>query len=198
MKQSSSGEPVILHVYDLADNSQLYKFGFGAYHSGVYIYGREYSFSNGGVYNTNSKEVDAPLRCELQIGEYKGGLQHFQTILNELQSQFLPGTYDLYRKNCNTFSNALCMALVNTPIPNWINRTAWWGSVIDGWTGGSLSNKTNSIQQNQNTSSSMSASNSSSKSVFTQSTGRKISDNSTPLPTDKEERRKMMAASHKK
>ena len=41
-----------------------------------------------------------------------------------------PGTYDIVNKNCNTFSNAVCMSLCGKPIPSWVNRAAAIGSTL--------------------------------------------------------------------
>lgn len=39
-------------------------------------------------------------------------------------------SYDLLRRNCNTFSNQLCMLLTGKNAPNWINRAASVGSAF--------------------------------------------------------------------
>ena len=48
---------VKLNVYDLNEmNDTTYPFGFGAFHSGVEIFGREYTFAKGGIFYTLPKE----------------------------------------------------------------------------------------------------------------------------------------------
>ena len=38
--------------------------------------------------------------------------------------------YHLLERNCNHFSNELCMALVNQPTPSWVNRMANSGARV--------------------------------------------------------------------
>jgi deubiquitinase DESI2 len=46
----------------------------------------------------------------------------------ELEAEFGPNNYNIITRNCNSFSNAFCMALLNKPIPAWVNRLAYMGS----------------------------------------------------------------------
>jgi hypothetical protein len=43
---------------------------------------------------------------------------------------FVAGSYDLVKKNCNNFSDAMCKKLVSKGIPSWVNRAAMFGSAI--------------------------------------------------------------------
>eukprot|EP01051_Picozoa_sp_SAG22_P014267 SAG22_NODE_1705_length_3771_cov_1.831699_1_plen_88_part_10 len=73
--RSFRGGAVMLNVYDLSPaNDLLCTFGFGAHHSGVEVNGREYSFADGGVYDTAPRdESQAPLRASVQLGEMQVG-----------------------------------------------------------------------------------------------------------------------------
>ena len=43
---------------------------------------------------------------------------------------FRTGSYDIGSKNCNHFSNAMCVSLVGVQIPPWVNRAASIGSSL--------------------------------------------------------------------
>jgi hypothetical protein len=70
-----AAEPVFVNVYDLYDgNAYVYGLGLGAYHSGVEVYGVEYTFgSGGGVFSHPPKEAPGservPLRESILLGE---------------------------------------------------------------------------------------------------------------------------------
>lgn len=48
-------------------------------------------------------------------------------IIDSLRDRFSGNSYHLIRKNCNTFTNALATAILNAPIPSWIDRMAGIG-----------------------------------------------------------------------
>lgn len=65
-------EPVFLNVYDLSPgNDYLYPVGLGAFHSGVEVYGTEYSFgSGGGIFPGTPREAaGAKFRESIRLGE---------------------------------------------------------------------------------------------------------------------------------
>ncbi|EKE41621.1 hypothetical protein ENUP19_0298G0075 [Entamoeba nuttalli] len=189
MKQVPKGEEVILHVYDLMDNTYLYPVGMGAYHSGVCIFGREYSFSDGGIFDTRPKDVEAPFRTSINMGMFRGSYKDFQYVVDSLRSEFAPGTYNLYNKNCNCFSNALCLKLVQQPIPTWVNRMAWYGSQFEKFFGaGPQTQQSGPIQQTPT--------NHSTSQI--QSSGHKLSETPSSLPSDPKERRQMIIEQYKK
>lgn len=196
MKQRK-GEEILLNIYDLMDNTYLYPIGLGAYHSGVQIYDREYTFSDGGVFNTQPKEVDAPLRTTISMGFFTGTYKEFEQILDEIKIQFQPGTYDLYSKNCNCFSNVLCQRLINKSIPGWINRMAGMGNTFQNLFGGSSNKQTQAPIQETRSGNYQTISSQQSTHQF-QSTGQRVSDTPQTLPTNPEERRKMIVEQFKK
>jgi deubiquitinase DESI2 len=67
-----AAEPVFVNVYDLhASNDYVYSFGLGAYHSGVEVYGVEYSFGSGGGVFSHAPKVGsgANFRESIPLGE---------------------------------------------------------------------------------------------------------------------------------
>jgi hypothetical protein len=74
-----------------------------AYHTSVLVNGEEFFFSDSGIFSDralNSHEGKPSERTMLGYSE-KTGAQ----LLRVLQQHFRPGTYDLVRKNCNSFSD---------------------------------------------------------------------------------------------
>ncbi|KAH3762415.1 DeSI protein [Pelomyxa schiedti] len=129
------GRVVTLNVYDLHSvNNYGYFAGIGAFHTGVQVDDREYAFGghpgNGsGVYDiTPRSQVGATFRESVAMGTTNVSYSRLQSILDELGSQFTGTSYHPLNKNCNSFSNALCLKLVGKEIPAWINRLAYIGS----------------------------------------------------------------------
>lgn len=125
--RTRSSTNVIVNIYDLSPaNDILYPIGFGLHHSGVEISGIEYSFASGaGIFEATPKDAPGAIfRCEINIGSYDGGSNQLKTILHELRDIFGPDDYNLIRKNCNHFANALCIKLLNTRLPGYVNRLA--------------------------------------------------------------------------
>jgi hypothetical protein len=123
--RASLGTKVYLNVYDLSPaNDYLYAIGLGLHHSGVEVSGTEYSFASGaGVFDSPPKVAPgAKFRQQIEVGAFDGGAGKLQQALTELRVDFGPDDYNLVRKNCNHFANALCWKLVRTTIPGHVNR----------------------------------------------------------------------------
>jgi len=118
---------VTLNIYDLSPaNDMLYPIGFGLHHSGVEILGVEYSFaSGGGIFESSPKVAPGALfRESIELGAFDGGQQELQRALADLREDFGPDRYNLIRKNCNHFANALVWNLLGRQIPPHVNRLA--------------------------------------------------------------------------
>jgi len=120
---------VLLNVYDLSpSNGYLFPIGMGLHHTGVEISGQEYSYgSQGGIYDGPPKQAPgAQFRCQLDMGTFDGGTKELNRALDELRHNggFGGNSYNLIRKNCNHFCNALVWQLLRRPIPPYINRLA--------------------------------------------------------------------------
>ncbi|CAE7327955.1 hypothetical protein FNF31_07881 [Cafeteria roenbergensis] len=129
MSRRRVGEPVLLNVYDLHPANEHLRFlGLGAYHSGVEVFGSEYTFANGGVFSTTPKDANGAPLCEtIVLGETFEGSRDVERMVDELRRDFPAGTYHLLKKNCNSFSEALARKLLNRSIPGWVNRSATLG-----------------------------------------------------------------------
>ena len=132
--RTTYGTVVVLNVYDLSpvNESCLYTLGLGVHHSGIEIQGVEYSFaSGGGIFDAPPKQVpNARFRESIQMGSFDGGESEVRRALRELAEDggFGSNDYNLVRRNCNHFANALCWKLLRKTIPAHVNRLADLGS----------------------------------------------------------------------
>ena len=124
---------VILHVYDLNEmNESTYPFGFGAFHSGVFVFGKEYTFAKGGVFYTNPKEVPPPakFRESIEMGTVNMNQSDLDYLLDELRLEFKGDDYHILLRNCNHFADAFIQKLLQKDIPAYVNRLAYVGSMF--------------------------------------------------------------------
>ncbi|KAE8702439.1 putative mutt domain protein [Hibiscus syriacus] len=57
-------------------------------------------------------------------------VQNFDHLWNSFRRNTMAGdTYHLIAKNCNQFSNEVCIQLTGKPIPRWVNRLAQLESI---------------------------------------------------------------------
>ncbi len=118
---------MLLNVYDLSPvNEYLYAIGMGLHHSGVEILGKEYSFaSGGGVFDSTPKEAPgATFRESIELGSFEGGSAEVSSAISDIRDEFGPDRYNLIRRNCNHFANALVWRLLKRTIPGHVNRLA--------------------------------------------------------------------------
>jgi len=121
------GTKVKVNVYDLSPaNDCLYTVGLGLHHSGVEILGTEWSFaSGGGIFESTPKFAPgARFREQIEIGGFEGGQSELNKAISELRNDYGPNDYNLIRKNCNHFANALCWKLLRKTLPGHVNRLA--------------------------------------------------------------------------
>jgi len=133
---------VRVHVYDLnADfNQYSYPLGVGGiFHSGCEIesFGREYAFGyhdeagETGVFDIAPRTAPPPakFRETIEMGECKLSREETLEALDALRREFTGPSYDLLKRNCNSFTEALVERLTGKTIPGYINRLATIGSV---------------------------------------------------------------------
>jgi hypothetical protein len=119
---------VWLHIYDLSPaNDYLWHAGFGIHHSGIEVSGVEYSFASGaGIYESNTPAVvpGAKYRERVELGSFDGGSERLKKVIDELKDTFGPDDYNIIRRNCNHFSNALSWKLLQRKFPSYVNRAS--------------------------------------------------------------------------
>lgn len=128
---------VILNVYDLNPemNRYTYAIGFGLFHSGIEISSTEYTFAGSESDGTGVMEVEPKVnhpnfRESIELGETTLSRKEITRIIDKLREEFKANTYDLIKRNCNVFSEALCRKLLNRSIPGFVNRLAYMGGML--------------------------------------------------------------------
>jgi len=129
---------VLLNVYDLMEaNNYGYSLGFGAYHSGVEVDGKEYTFGGNsadvsGIFVVEPKRAAGVLKFRetIDMGETLYTPDEVRSVVDSMSDQYLASSYHVLKKNCNHFADDLCMKLVEKNIPGWVNRLASYGSLF--------------------------------------------------------------------
>ncbi|XP_022718625.1 deSI-like protein At4g17486 isoform X2 [Durio zibethinus] len=124
-----------LNVYDLAPiNNYLYWFGLGIFHSGIEAHGLEYGFGaheypTSGVFEVEPRSCPGFFfRRSVLLGSTNMSRSEFRLFMEQLSQKYHGDTYHLIAKNCNHFTDEVCMQLTGKSIPGWVNRLARLGS----------------------------------------------------------------------
>ncbi|XP_076958628.1 uncharacterized protein LOC143634426 [Bidens hawaiensis] len=124
---AQEGQKVSLHVYDLSQGlAKQVSSSFwgkpieGIWHTGVVVYGNEYYLA-GGIQITpiGTAPYGPPLRV-IDLGVTKVQKDAFESYLKEISPHYTQETYDIWKHNCNNFSNEVVKYLVGTTIPEYI------------------------------------------------------------------------------
>ncbi|XP_062090618.1 deSI-like protein At4g17486 [Humulus lupulus] len=127
---------VVLNIYDLTPvNSYTYWFGFGIFHSGIQVHGKEYGFGAhdfpaSGVFEVEPKSCPGFIyRNSLSLGSTNLPHSEFRTFIEGVASEYHGDTYHLISKNCNHFTDDISWRLTGKRIPGWVNRLARLGAL---------------------------------------------------------------------
>ncbi|MBA0622196.1 hypothetical protein Godav_007759 [Gossypium davidsonii] len=127
---------VILNVYDLTPiNNYSYWVGFGIFHSGIEVHGKEYGFGAhdfpiSGVFKVEPKSCPGFIyRCSILLGCINMPFSEFRALIESVASEYHGDTYHLISKNCNHFTEDIVHRLTGKHIPGWVNRLARIGSL---------------------------------------------------------------------
>ena len=131
--------PVVLRLYDLSHGmarelspSLLGQQIDGIWHTGVFVYGREYFYGGGGAGTGTESGISSargsefslnqgmrPVK-EIPLGTTNKSQQEFESFLQRIAGRFRVCDYSLFHHNCNNFSDAASQFLVGHPIPEYI------------------------------------------------------------------------------
>ncbi|KAF3787071.1 DeSI-like protein [Nymphaea thermarum] len=135
---SGNRSHLYLNIYDLTPiNNYLYWFGLGVFHSGIEAYGKEYGYGahdypTSGVFEVEPKNCPGFIyRRSIWLGTTDMSKSEFKLFIEHLAGKYRGDTYHLIVKNCNHFSDDVCMRLTGKPIPGWVNRLAKLGSLCN-------------------------------------------------------------------
>lgn len=87
-----------------------------AYHTSVVVNGEEFFFSDSGIFSNmtlTSHQSQPSEKFQLGFSKWTG-----QQLLRVLHDHFRPGTYDLIKKNCNSFSDCAIYFLLGKRLPS--------------------------------------------------------------------------------
>lgn len=128
---AGTDDTVWLNIYDLSEEwlfandifQEVVELG-GAFHAGVEIYGREWTFGYEGVSCQWPKTHDVHVyRASIPIGNTKYGPEEVDLILeDEIFSKWPGRSYDMLARNCCSFSRSFCKRLTGSCIPDWVDR----------------------------------------------------------------------------
>ncbi|CAN1120278.1 DeSI-like protein At4g17486 [Linum perenne] len=132
----SGGTLVVLNVYDLTPvNNYAYWFGFGIFHSGIEVHGKEYGFGAhdfpvSGVFEVEPRNCPGFIyRSSIPLGHIAMPPHEFRTFIESMASEYHGDTYHLISKNCNHFTDDVCCRLTGKRIPGFVNRLARLGAL---------------------------------------------------------------------
>lgn len=127
---------VVLNVYDLTPvNSYTYWVGFGIFHSGIEVHGKEYGFGAhdfpvSGVFEVEPRSCPGFIyRSSILLGRINMPPSEFRTFIECTASEYHGDTYNLISKNCNHFTDDIAWRLTGKHIPGWVNRLARLGAL---------------------------------------------------------------------
>ncbi|KAF3442114.1 hypothetical protein FNV43_RR16030 [Rhamnella rubrinervis] len=126
---------LVLNVYDLTPlNNYMFWFGFGIFHSGIEVHGKEYGFGAhdfpaSGVFEVEPRNCPGfVFRCSISLGYINMSPSEFRTFIENVASEYHGDTYHLISKNCNHFTDDMSSRLMGKRIPGWVNRLARLGA----------------------------------------------------------------------
>ncbi|KAL2472519.1 PPPDE putative thiol peptidase family protein [Abeliophyllum distichum] len=124
-----------LNIYDLTPvNNYLYWFGLGIFHSGIEVHGLEYGFGahefpTSGVFEVEPRSCPGfTFRRSVLLGRTNMSRSELRSFMEQISSKYHGDTYHLIAKNCNHFTEEVCLLLTGKPVPGWVNRLARLGS----------------------------------------------------------------------
>lgn len=144
--------PVLLHVYDLTasdllgTNSLLRELGTGLFHTTLEVHGLEWSFGHcehgtgifseehgAGIFSDEELKGDLGFHQVMLMGFTTRSAHEVMLLLDRLEMEWLGAEYDLIRRNCCHFCEALSAELDQGPVPSWVSNLAGVAaSLIDG------------------------------------------------------------------
>lgn len=98
------------------------------------VHGLEYGFGaheypTSGVFEVEPKSCPGFIfRRSILLGSTDMSCSEFRSFMEHLSGKYHGDSYHLIAKNCNHFTEEVCMRLTGKPIPGWVNRLARLGN----------------------------------------------------------------------
>lgn len=135
LRSSSFKASIYLNIYDLTSfNNYLYWFGLGIFHSGIEIDGIEFAYGahdspTSGIFEVEPRSCPGFIfRRSIALGTTELCPSEVWDVLDDISSLYTGDSYNLLTKNCNHFTNDVCVKLTGRPLPGWVNRLANLGA----------------------------------------------------------------------
>lgn len=99
------------------------------------VHGLEYGFGaheypTSGVFEVEPRSCPGFIfRRSVLLGTTDMSRSEFRSFMEHLSAKYHGDTYHLIAKNCNHFTDEVCMRLIGKPIPGWVNRLARLGKL---------------------------------------------------------------------
>jgi len=137
---------VTLHIYDVGKdtwsvggaNKLLKALGTGAFHTAVEVSGMEWSYGASSEAGTTGVYSSPPggdgqhqYREAMDLGSTPLSNEEVDEVLQQLKAEWHGADYDLLRRNCCHFCDALCLNLSVGPLPSWVKSLAGAGAALD-------------------------------------------------------------------
>ena len=99
-------------------------------HGFEYGYGA-HEYSSSGVFEVEPRNCPGFIfRRSVLLGTTSMSPSDFRSFMEKLSRKYHGDTYHLIAKNCNHFTEEVCLQVTGKPIPGWINRMARVGKAI--------------------------------------------------------------------
>merc|ERR1711924_456194 len=113
------------HEVRLAATQILSVAGMSGYHTSVIVDDKEYFFDNLGVmvgpplfsHPVDNEEVERPEDWKTEVLQLGNSSCDGGALVQALRSFFERGSYDVFHKNCNTFTDAALYFLTDSRLP---------------------------------------------------------------------------------
>lgn len=118
-------------------NAILNTMGTGAFHCGVEVHGREWSFQctpqGTGVFSCSPRRCHAhSYRTSVDMGKTWLTEREVSLLVEWMRGEWPGHSYDMLTRNCCHFSDELCRRLNVGPIPLWTTSLAGAGAAVRG------------------------------------------------------------------
>ncbi|KCZ82468.1 hypothetical protein H312_00126, partial [Anncaliia algerae PRA339] len=88
----------------------------GIWHTSVEVFGREYYFQSGVIHSEPGKTHHGEALEKIKMGVTSLTAEMFKDFLYEMEHKYNDTSYDLFKNNCNHFSNDVTLFLVGKTI----------------------------------------------------------------------------------
>lgn len=129
--ESETSYKVTLNWYDLSGGlakslsmSLIGKQIDGIYHTGIWVYGKEYFYGNGINWEAEGATPFGAPTQTIEMGETQIDQEMFHDYLQDISDRFTFLTYNIATNNCNHFTNEWATFLVDKAIPDFALKQA--------------------------------------------------------------------------